>query len=90
MNESDTLQNATGITSFQAMDLGTQVAIAVQVTLILFFIISPMMGYVLAQGIKDRTRVVIGVGIRHGLIVMGGNVALDAAAGPHAAIRDAA
>lgn len=75
MNEMDTLSNATGVTGFQAMDLGAQVAFAIQMTLILFFIVSPIMGYFLAQQIKNRTRLVIGVGIGM-LIVIVGNVGL--------------
>lgn len=74
-NEIETLSNAMGVTGFQAMDLGAQVAIAIQFTLILFFVISPIMGYVLAQQIKDRTRLVIGAGIGI-LIVLLSNVGL--------------
>lgn len=72
MNE---LKNATGVTGFQALDLAGQVAFAMQATLFLFFIVSPIMGYVLAQQIKNRTRLVIGGGIGV-LIVLVGNVGL--------------
>jgi hypothetical protein len=72
MNEIDTFTKTTG---FQALDVGAQVAFAFQATLILFFIVSPIMGFFLAQQIKNRTRLVIGVGIGM-LIVLLGNVGL--------------
>ena len=75
MNELDTIKNATGISGFQGMEIGAQVAFAMQGTLILFFIVSPIMGYVMAQQIKSRTRLVIGPGIGV-LIVLLGNLGL--------------
>jgi|GEM_PF-3250855 len=75
MNEVDAIQQATGLTGFQALDLGAQVAYAMQATLILFFLVSPIMGFVLAQQIKNRTRLVIGAGIGI-LIVLVGNIGL--------------
>ena len=75
MNEGDAITQATGLTGFQGLELGAQVAFAMQATLILFFLVSPIMGLVLAQQIKNRTRLVIGAGIGI-LIVLVGNVGL--------------
>jgi hypothetical protein len=72
MDELNTLSKVTG---FQALDIGAQVAFAFQMTLVLFFIVSPIMGFVLAQQIKSRTRLVIGMGIGI-LVVLVGNVGL--------------
>ncbi len=72
MDQAETLKNATGLSG---MDLGSQVAFAMQGTLIIFFIVSPIMGYVLAQQIKNRTRLVIGGGIGI-LIVLCGSIGL--------------
>src|SRR5262245_57231276 len=53
MNE---LQNATGA---NPTDLSFRLALAVQGTFIIFFVVSPIMGYLLARGIKNRTSFVI-------------------------------
>jgi hypothetical protein len=75
MEEANIISKATGLGSFQAMELGAQLTIAIQFTLIIFFVISPIMGYIVAQQIKNRTRVVIGVGIGI-LVVLFGNMGL--------------
>lgn len=48
--------------------LAAQMAFAFQFTLVLFFVISPMMGYFIAQGVKNRTNFFIGWGI--GVLIM--------------------
>lgn len=41
------------------MDMGARVALAVQGTLIIFFIVSPVMGFLLARGIQSRVNFVL-------------------------------
>jgi hypothetical protein len=50
------LQETAGV---NAMDIGFQVAFAFQATLIIFFVVSPVMGYFLARGIKSRVNFVL-------------------------------
>ncbi len=52
-------------------DLAAQVAFAFQFTLILFFVISPIMGYFIAQGVKTRANFFIGWGIGVLIVLLG-------------------
>jgi hypothetical protein len=72
MNE---LINTAGLNG-QGMDIAERLVFAIQGTLILFFVVSPIMGYIIARQIKDRTRVVIGVCMGM-LIVIVGNMGLN-------------
>jgi hypothetical protein len=57
--EAQTLQNATGAGTSDVTNLGALLVFAVQGTLILFFIVSPVMGYLLARSIQKRVNGVI-------------------------------
>lgn len=46
-------------TGTNATNLSFQLALAVQGTFIIFFVVSPLMGYLLARGIKNRVNFVI-------------------------------
>jgi hypothetical protein len=52
-------------------DITARLAFAIQFTLILFFIISPIMGYFIAQGIKKRANFFIGWGIGVLIVLLG-------------------
>lgn len=54
----DRLAEAAGLNTD---DIGLRLAFAIQGTFILFFVVSPIMGYLFTRQIKNRTRVVIGV-----------------------------
>lgn len=57
--EVQTLQNAAGVGTSDAANLGVLLAFAVQGTFIVFFVISPIMGYLLARSIQSRVNGVI-------------------------------
>jgi hypothetical protein len=68
----DTMQQVMPVNE---VGLAARVAFAVQFVLILFFIISPIMGYFIAQEVKNRVNFVLawGVGV---LVMLGGSFAL--------------
>jgi hypothetical protein len=68
----ETLTDASGINT---LSLGARVAFALQFTLILFFIISPVMGYFLAREIHKRVNLVLAWGTGT-LVMLGGSFAL--------------
>jgi len=74
MNEVDTFYRTLGLGSYQQMGLETQVVVALQATLIIFFVVSPIMGLQLAKTVANRTNLVLSFcsGMLTTMIVSGG------------------
>lgn len=53
------------------IEMQARLAFAAQFTLLLFFIISPIMGYLIAQGVKKRANFFIGWGIGVLIVLLG-------------------